>query len=157
MFKKKDIMFGIAIMAIIVVMILFSLERGGKSILESSFDGDNGDNENEPEPEPVLEDMPGLMTLQYNLSTKGKKSVFPMILEKITPGPIELPNRRSLLNKDAKYKFKDIMPGESIKAVSLQNLSYTVDHMVFNDDFLVTDNDLVIAVTQAKEQFKRVE
>jgi len=100
--------------------------------------------------------LPGLFQLKYRISMEGKRSVFPMIIEKITPGPIELPNRRSLLNKDAKYKFVDIMPGEKIKIVSIQYLTYTVDHKVFNDDFLVTDNDYLIAFSQAKEHFKTV-
>ena len=99
-------------------------------------------------------DVPGFFQMKYKISMNGKKSVFPMIIEKITDGPIELPNRRSLLDKDAKYKFIDIMPGQKIKVVSVQNLTYTIDHEVFNDDFLVTDNDYVIAYTQAKEHFK---
>ena len=100
------------------------------------------------------DNLPGLFQTRYKISMNGKKSVFPMIIEKITDGPIELPNRRSLLDKDAKYKFIDIMPGQKIKVVSLQNLTYTVDHRAFNDDFLVTDNDYLIAYSQAKEHFK---
>ena len=122
----------------------------------------NGAGEETPE---VLQDddlltqtqtLPGLFQLKYRISMEGKKSVFPMIIEKITPGPIELPNRRSLLNKDAAYKFIDVMPGDRITILSKQRLNYTVDHQAFTDVFLVTDKDFLIAVSQAKEHFKLV-
>ena len=79
-----------------------------------------------------------------------------MIIEKVTPGEIELPNRRSLLNKDAEYKFVDVLPGDKITIVYMQRLNYTIDHNAFTDVFLVTDKDNLIAVTQAKEHFKLV-
>jgi hypothetical protein len=156
--KTKKVVIIIAIV-VVVLLVIFLLRK--KKPLESSFEEPSnetnevaeGMNENEPE----VEGLPGFFQLQYKISTQGKKYVFPMILEKITPGPIELPNRRSLLNKDAKYKFKDIMPGDKIKAVSVQNLTYTVDHNAFNDNFLVTDNDYLIAYSQAKEHFKIAE
>lgn len=154
--KIKNILPTIIFVAIFVFIVWFIFVKQGKNkpVLESSFDPKS------PEPNANNEinnpnDLPGLFQLEYAISTKaGKKSVFPMIIEKITDGPIELPNRRSLLDKDAKYKFIDIMKGQKIKAVSLQNLTYTVDHNVFNDNFLVTDNDYLIAYSQAKEHFK---
>jgi hypothetical protein len=106
--------------------------------------------------EDTLEDVPSLLNLEYRVSTRGRKAVFPMAIEKTTPGPIELPNRRSLLNKDAAYKFIDVMPGDRITILSKQRLSYTVDHQAFTDVFLVTDKDFLIAVSQAKEHFKLV-
>jgi hypothetical protein len=131
---------------------------------ESSFgeNGENGENNensensenNENSENEILEDVPSLLNLEYRISMKGKRYVFPMVIEKITPGPIELPNRRSLLNKDAKYKFVDIMPGDKIITIAMQRLTYTVDHNVFTDVFLITDKDFLIAVSQAKEHFK---
>lgn len=152
--KIKNILPTIILVAIFVFIVWFIFIKKDKSKLESSFEPNS-----KPEPKPKTEindpnELPGLFQLEYTISTKGKKSVFPMIIEKITDGPIELPNRRSLLDKDAKYKFIDIMKGQKIKAVSLQNLTYTVDHNVFNDNFLVTDNDYLIAYSQAKEHFK---
>jgi hypothetical protein len=87
------------------------------------------------------------------IDLEGRKAVFPFTLVKTTPGPIELPNRRSLINKDTKYKYIDVMQGEKINIVSLVNLSYTVDHFVFNDDFLVTDKDYIVAYSQAVNEF----
>jgi hypothetical protein len=98
-------------------------------------------------------ELPSLFQIKYKISTDGKKSVFPMIIKKYTPEVIELPNRRSLLNKNDKYKFIDVATGDKIKIVSLHNISYTVDHKAFNDDFLVTDNDYLISFSQAKENF----
>jgi hypothetical protein len=46
------------------------------------------------------------------------------------------------------------MQGEKINIVSLVNLSYTVDHFVFNDDFLVTDKDYIVAYSQAVNEFE---
>jgi len=154
---------NIALIAVAVVIIswviwyLFIKKNKNQLVInfpESSFGEDLSDLNSEVDE--AVEDMPGLMNLEYMISTKGKKAVFPMIIEKVTPGPIELPNRRSLLNKDAKYKFVDVMPGDRIKILSMQRLSYTVDHQAFTDVFLVTSNDFLIAVTQAKEHFKLI-
>lgn len=153
--KIKNILPTIILVAVFMFIVWFIFVKEGKNkpALESSFDPKS------PEPKKDTEvvdpnDLPGFFQIQSKITSEGKKSVFPMIIEKITNGPIELPNRRSLLDKDAKYKFIDIMPGQKIKAVSLQNLTYTVDHNVFNDNFLVTDNDYLIAYSQAKEHFK---
>jgi len=152
--KIKNVVFTTIAVIIFCWIVWYLFGKKNKS-LESSFDPNiepsNNNNNNEQEQET---DLPGLFHLKYKISMNGKKSVFPMILEKITDGPIELPNRRSLLNKDAKYKFIDVMPGDKIKVVSLQTLNYTVDHKAFTDDFLVTDNDYLIAFSQAKEHFK---
>ena len=79
-----------------------------------------------------------------------------MMLQKVTTEVIELPNRRSLTDKNASYKYIDVMPGDVIKIVSLQRLTYTIDSNVITDDFLVTDKDYVIAYSQAKHNFKMV-
>jgi hypothetical protein len=157
--KIKNILPTIIIVAVFMFIVWFIFVKQGKNkpVLESSFDPKSPEpntyNSEEEDPNNP-NNLPGFFQLQSKISSGGKKSVFPMIIEKITNGPIELPNRRSLLNKDAKYKFIDIMPGQKVKAVSLQNLTYTVDHNVFNDNFLVTDNDYLIAYSQAKEHFK---
>jgi hypothetical protein len=101
-------------------------------------------------------EIPEYFQLQYKISTQGKKSVFPMVLEKVTDEAIELPNRRSLISRDVKYKFIDVMPGDTIKAVSLQRLNYVIDDQAISDDFLVTDKDYVIAYSQARKNFKIV-
>ena len=100
--------------------------------------------------------LPEYFNLQYKISTQGKKSVFPMVLEKVTDGPIELPNRRSLISRDVKFKFIDIMPGDTIKTVSLQRLNYVMEGNAFSGDFLVTDKDYVIEYSQARKNFKVV-
>ena len=152
--KIKNILPTIILVAVLIFIVWFIFVKQSKKkpSLESSFDPSTEPTNSEEVNDP--NDLPGFFQLQSKISSEGKKSVFPMIIEKITNGPIELPNRRSLLDKDAKYKFIDIMPGQKIKAVSLQNLTYTVDHNVFNDNFLVTDNDYLIAYSQAKEHFK---
>lgn len=154
-FKIKNILPTIILVAVFIFVVWFIFVKQSKSkpVLESSFDPKSPETNNSEEVNET-NDLPGFFQIQSKISSEGKKSVFPMIIEKITNGPIELPNRRSLLNKDAKYKFIDVMPGQKIKTVSLQNLTYTVDHNVFNDNFLVTDNDYLIAYSQAKEHFK---
>lgn len=152
--KIKNILPTIIVVVVFIFIVWFIFVKQGKNkpMLESSFDPKSP----EPKKKPVNDpnDLPGFFQIQSKIASDGKKSVFPMIIEKITDGPIELPNRRSLLDKDARYKFIDVMPGQKIKTVSLQNLTYTVDHNVFNDNFLVTDNDYLIAYSQAKEHFK---
>ena len=165
---KKKIIWCIAIVILAVAIYYFFFRKKAESSyhkcghLPNGGSTGNGDN---PTPPPVptttttpedVTALPGFFQLQFNIAIKGKKSVFPMTLEKVTDGPIELPNRRSLLSKDVNYKFIDIMPGDKIKAVSLQRLNYTADKNAFTDDFLVTDNDYVIAYSQAKEHFKIV-
>ena len=98
--------------------------------------------------------LPNYYNLTLKIDLEGKKAVFPFTLVKSTPGPIELPNRRSLIDKDTKYKYIDVMQGENINIVALVNLSYTVDHFAFNDDFLVTDKDYIVAYSQAVNEFE---
>ncbi len=158
--KIKNILPTIICVAAFIWLVWFIFVKTQKKDIktESSFEPANApDSAGSNTIEDKMEDpnnLPGLFQIQYLISTKGKKEVFPFTIEKVTEGPIELPNRRSLLDKDAKYKFIDIMPGQKIKVVSLQNLTYTIDHKVFNHDFLITDNDYLIAYTQAKEHFK---
>ena len=163
--KIKNILPTLILTAIFVWIMWFVLVKQGKLTTTRIKNKPNPPVPVEREQTEVMEEqnyaftedkdnLLSFLNLEYEISTKGKKAVFPIIIEKITDGPIELPNRRSLLNKDAKYKFIDIMKGQKIKAVSIQNLTYTVDHNVFNDNFLVTDNDYLIAYSQAKEHFK---
>ena len=100
--------------------------------------------------------MPNFYNLRTKIDVEGKKKVFPFEIKKITEGPIELPNRRSLINKDIKFRFIDVVPGEKIKIVALINLSYTMDHLAFNDDFLVTDKDNLLSYSQAVNNFRIV-
>lgn len=158
--KIKNILPTIIIVAIFILAVWFLFVKKDKPVTktESSFEP-NTNPERGSSREIIIEKensdrLPGLSELQYQISTKGKKKVFPFIIEKITDGPIELPNRRSLLNKDDKYKFIDVIRGQRIKIVSLQALTYTVNHQVLNDDFLITDNDYLIAYSQAMEHFK---
>ena len=158
--KTKKIGLIVIVVLVLALIIWYFFIRKDKQIVinmpESSFDdGINPDSLNDAE-ETELKNMPGLLNLEYRISKYGKKNVFPMIIEKVTPGEIELPNRRSLLNKDAEYKFVDVLPGDKITIVYMQRLNYTIDHNAFTDVFLVTDKDNLIAVTQAKEHFKLV-
>ena len=157
---KKIALIVIAVVVLALIIWYFFIRKDKNKIVinlpDSSFDdGISPDSLNDAK-ETELKNMPGLLNLEYRISKYGKKNVFPMIIEKITPSEIELPNRRSLLNKDAEYKFIDVLPGDQIKIVYMQRLNYTIDHNVFTDVFLVTDKDNLIAVTQAKEHFKLV-
>lgn len=100
--------------------------------------------------------LPSYYDLRLKIDMHGKKSVFPFEIVKITEDAMELPNRRSLLNQDAKYKYIDVAKNDKIKIVALTNLSYTVDHFAFNDDFLLTDKDYVISYSQAVQHFELV-
>ena len=156
---KKIGLIVIGVLVLALIIWYFFIRKDKQIVInmpESSFDdGINPDSLNDAE-ETELKNMPGLLNLEYRISKYGKKNVFPMIIEKVTPGEIELPNRRSLLNKDAEYKFVDVLPGDKITIVYMQRLNYTIDHNAFTDVFLVTDKDNLIAVTQAKEHFKLV-
>lgn len=100
--------------------------------------------------------FPSYYNLRTRIDVEGKKKVFPFTIEKISEGVMELPNRRSLIDKDAKYKFVDVKEGDKVKIVALINLSYTVNHLAFNDDFLVTDKDNLLSYTQAVKNYKIV-
>jgi hypothetical protein len=158
---RKKIIWCIAIVLIAVAIYYFffrkkksqvvAIQQQPKQPSENSFEGGSGG-----DGRPVNEELklPDYFQLQYKISTQGKKSVFPMVIEKITDGPMELPNRRSLISKDVKYKFIDVMPGDTINAVSIQRLNYVMGSEVITDDFLVTDKDYVISYSQAKDNFK---
>lgn len=152
---RKKIIWLIAIVVIAIAIYYFFFRKKNVATKESSFQA----TPTPPQSQPVEEfvKLPDYFQLQYKISTQGKKSVFPMTLEKVTDEVIELPNRRSLISQDAKYKYVDIMPGDQIKVVSLQRLNYIIDNEAISDDFLVTDKDYVIAYSQAKENFKIVE
>lgn len=146
---------AVVIIAIAIYYFFFKKKPETKSSESSYNEGGsgNGNTNSQTKTNKVGMELPDYFQLQYKISTQGKKSVFPMILEKATEDTIELPNRRSLLSKNVTYKFVDIMPGDRIKVVSLQRLNYTVEDNAFSDDFLVTDKDYVIAYSQAKEHF----
>lgn len=153
---RKKIMWCIAVVVIAIAIYYFFFKKKPETkSSENSYNGggSNGNTNTETKTNKVGMELPDYFQLQYKISTQGKKSVFPMMLEKITEDPIELPNRRSLLSKNVTYKFVDIMPGDQIKIVSLQRLNYTIEDNAFSDDFLVTDKDYVIAYSQAKEHF----
>jgi hypothetical protein len=99
---------------------------------------------------------PGLFTLAYEIATKGKNNVFPFVLEKATPDIMELPLRSSLLNQNAEYKYIDVAPGQKIKIVDLQYLTYAIDSNVMVDNFLVTDNNYLISVYQTEHNFRKI-
>lgn len=160
---RKKIIWCIAIVVIAVAIYYFFFRKKEvKKVAiqtqqpkESSFEGSfEGGVPGAPVDEGFQ--LPEYFNLQYKISTQGKKSVFPMILEKVTGEAIELPNRRSLISRDVKYKFIDVMPGDTIKTVSLQRLNYVMDDQAISDDFLVTDKDYVIAYSQARKNFKVV-
>lgn len=100
--------------------------------------------------------LPSYYDLRLKIDVSGKKSVFPFTIKKATKGAMELPNRRSLLNQDIKYRYIDVNQNDTLKIVALINLSYTVDHFAFNDDFLLTDKDYVISYSQAVQHFELV-
>lgn len=160
--KIKNILPTLIVTAILVFLIWFVLVKQGKLKKNSLRFANpnpnpntvnNGTDEQNYANEGVSKKLPNYYNLTLRIDLEGRKAVFPFTLVKITPGPIELPNRRSLINKDTKYKYIDVMQGENIQIVSLVNLSYTVDHFVFNDDFLVTDKDYIVAYSQAVNEF----
>ncbi len=146
---KKTLL--IVIVIAIIVFIIWYL-RKPKKIKESAFAGDFMSKQVVPTGD--TKEIPSFFNLRSKIDVEGKKKVFPFEIEKMTEGVIELPNRRSLIDKDAKYKFIDVKPGDKVKIVALINLSYTVDHFAFNDDFLVTEKDNLLAYTQALEHFR---
>ena len=147
----------------IIIFVIWYLMKGNKKTISK----DNKDNIKNDDSSNFIEQENGLNVLftnplpeYYNLvlkiDTKGKKAVFPFQIIKRTKGAMELPNRRSLLNKDIKYKYLDVMQNDKINVVALINLSYTVDHFAFNDDFLLTDKDYLLAYSQAVQHFELV-
>jgi hypothetical protein len=159
--KIKNILPTLIVTAIFVWLIWFVLVKQGKLKKNSLRFANpnpnpvnNGTEEQNYAEEGVSRKLPNYYNLTLRIDLEGRKAVFPFTLVKTTPGPIELPNRRSLINKDTKYKYIDVMQGEKINIVSLVNLSYTVDHFVFNDDFLVTDKDYIVAYSQAVNEFE---
>lgn len=160
-FNKKKIIWLIVIVVIaITVYYLFFRKPKKVSEKESSFNANQGNQSYPLSPEESRSeyqegiDLPSYFNLEYKISMQGKKSVFPMVLKKVTNEAIELPNRRSLIDKNATYKFIDVMPGDTIKIVSLQRLTYNIESETISDDFLITDKDYVIAYSQAKKNFK---
>ena len=158
--KIKNILPTLIVTAIFVWLIWFVLVKQGKlkknSLRFANPNPNPVNNVTEEQnyaEEGVSRKLPNYYNLTLRIDLEGRKAVFPFTLVKTTPGPIELPNRRSLINKDTKYKYIDVMQGEKINIVSLVNLSYTVDHFVFNDDFLVTDKDYIVAYSQAVNEF----
>lgn len=157
--KKKIIWLIVVVLIAITIYYLFFKKKPAKvSEKESSFNAGNqsyplSPEESRSEYQEGIE-LPSYFNLEYKISMQGKKTVFPMILKKVTNEVIELPNRRSLIDKNASYKFIDVMPGDTIKIVSKQRLTYTIDSNEITDDFLVTDKDYVIAYSQAKHNFR---
>ena len=165
MFKNIDIkkyLPTIIVVGIIVFVIWYLMKGNKKTISKDTKDNiKNDDSSNFIEQENGLNvlftnPLPEYYNLVLKIDTKGKKAVFPFQIIKRTKGAMELPNRRSLLNKDIKYKYLDVMQNDKINVVALINLSYTVDHFAFNDDFLLTDKDYLLAYSQAVQHFELV-
>lgn len=165
MFKNIDIkkyLPTIIVVGIIVFVIWYLMKGNKKTVSKDTKDNiKNDDSSNFIEQENGLnvlftKPLPEYYNLVLKIDTKGKKAVFPFQIIKRTKGAMELPNRRSLLNKDIKYKYLDVMQNDKINVVALINLSYTVDHFAFNDDFLLTDKDYLLAYSQAVQHFELV-
>ncbi len=165
MFKNIDIkkyLPTIIVVGIIIFVIWYLMKGNKKTISKDTKDNiKNDDSSNFIEQENGLnvlftKPLPEYYDLVLKIDTKGKKAVFPFQIIKRTKGAMELPNRRSLLNKDIKYKYLDVMQNDKINVVALINLSYTVDHFAFNDDFLLTDKDYLLAYSQAVQHFELV-
>lgn len=165
MFKNIDIkkMLPTIIVVGIIIFVIWYLMKGNKKTVSKDTKDNikNDDSSNFIEQENGLnvlftKPLPEYYDLVLKIDTKGKKAVFPFQIIKRTKGAMELPNRRSLLNKDIKYKYLDVMQNDKINVVALINLSYTVDHFAFNDDFLLTDKDYLLAYSQAVQHFELV-
>jgi hypothetical protein len=165
MFKNIDIkkmLPTIIVVGIIIFVIWYLMKGNKKNVSKDTKDNiKNDDSSNFIEQENGLNvlftnPLPEYYNLVLKIDTKGKKAVFPFQIIKRTKGAMELPNRRSLLNKDIKYKYLDVMQNDKINVVALINLSYTVDHFAFNDDFLLTDKDYLLAYSQAVQHFELV-
>lgn len=165
MFKNIDIkkyLPTIIVVGIIIFVIWYLMKGNKKTVSKDTKDNiKNDDSSNFIEQENGLNvlftnPLPEYYNLVLKIDTKGKKAVFPFQIIKRTKGAMELPNRRSLLNKDIKYKYLDVMQNDKINVVALINLSYTVDHFAFNDDFLLTDKDYLLAYSQAVQHFELV-
>lgn len=165
MFKNIDIkkMLPTIIVVGIIIFVIWYLMKGNKKTISKDTKDNikNDDSSNFIEQENGLnvlftKPLPEYYDLVLKIDTKGKKAVFPFQIIKRTKGAMELPNRRSLLNKDIKYKYLDVMQNDKINVVALINLSYTVDHFAFNDDFLLTDKDYLLAYSQAVQHFELV-
>ena len=165
--KIKNILPTLIVTAIFIWIMWFIFVKQGSlkknslknanPVPDNNNDSENYNNEYEEQNyanERRSKKLPNYYNLTLKIDLEGKKAVFPFTLVKSTPGPIELPNRRSLIDKDTKYKYIDVMQGENINIVALINLSYTVDHFAFNDDFLVTDKDYIVAYSQAVNEFE---
>ena len=165
MFKNIEIkkyLPTIIVVGIIVFAIWYLMKGNKKSISKDTKDNiKNDDSSNFIEKENGLnvlftKPLPEYYDLVLKIDTKGKKAVFPFQIIKRTKGAMELPNRRSLLNKDIKYRYLDVLENDKLNIVALINLSYTVDHFAFNDDFLLTDKDYLLAYSQAVQHFELV-
>jgi hypothetical protein len=165
MFKNIEIkkyLPTIIVVGIIIFVIWYLMKGNKKTVSKDTKDNiKNDDSSNFIEQENGLnvlftKPLPEYYNLVLKIDTKGKKAVFPFQIIKRTKGAMELPNRRSLLNKDIKYKYLDVMQNDKINVVALINLSYTVDHFAFNDDFLLTDKDYLLAYSQAVQHFELV-
>jgi hypothetical protein len=165
MFKNIDIKKHLPTIIVvgIIIFVIWYLMKGNKKIVSKDTKDNikNDDSSNFIEQENGLnvlftKPLPEYYNLVLEIDTKGKKAVFPFQIIKRTKGAMELPNRRSLLNKDIKYRYLDVMDGDKINVVALINLSYTVDHFAFNDDFLLTDKDYLLAYSQAVQHFELV-
>lgn len=165
MFKNIEIkkyLPTIIVVGIIIFVIWYLMKGNKKTVSKDTKDNiKNDDSSNFIEQENGLNvlftnPLPEYYNLVLKIDTKGKKAVFPFQIIKRTKGAMELPNRRSLLNKDIKYKYLDVMQNDKINVVALINLSYTVDHFAFNDDFLLTDKDYLLAYSQAVQHFELV-
>jgi len=165
MFKNIEIkkyLPTIIVVGIIVFAIWYLMKGNKKSVSKDTKDNiKNDDSSNFIEKENGLnvlftKPLPEYYDLVLKIDTKGKKAVFPFQIIKRTKGAMELPNRRSLLNKDIKYRYLDVLENDKLNIVALINLSYTVDHFAFNDDFLLTDKDYLLAYSQAVQHFELV-
>ena len=165
MFKNIEIkkyLPTIIVVGIIIFVIWYLMKGNKKTVSKDTKDNiKNDDSSNFIEQENGLNvlftnPLPEYYNLVLKIDTKGKKAVFPFQIIKRTKGAMELPNRRSLLNKDIKYKYLDVMQNDKINVVALINLSYTVDHFAFNDDFLLTDKDYLLAYSQSVQHFELV-
>lgn len=145
-FERKHIIIGLFILALAAGIYLFTRKRKD----ESSFAEVSGSN---PSALAVQQDLPLWYNIKYDIQSKGKSGVFPMVLTKVTDDVIELPFKLSLQRQDYPYKFIDVSTGDKITIVDAIDMSYNSEGKSFLDNFLVTDKGYVIAYSQASKHF----
>jgi hypothetical protein len=150
----KPYLIYIIIAFIILIAAYYFLLKPAK-VTESKFgpESDENENNNIDVTNDGLKTIPIMSDIRYNIEALGRDKVFPFTIVKRTPEVIELPFRLSLVQKDFPYKFIDANKGDELIIVNLKAFTYTINGQILMDTFFVTDNDYLIAYSQAYKNF----